>query len=341
MTYHAAQSAVYHRDIQLIPQFSRESFTTLLSHQVDYFNLKIDQITQQHFHWRQLLKQPHHLSKMKIEGLQAEIFRDKTLPHRDVPVPLIQGQLRDLPMIFTLDTLDFKGDILVSELPKASYVNGGISFTELNARVTNITNNPNHFNHNLRINASGKIYDQGNFQTVIDFDLQDDKMPYKMIGRVGEFDLTTFNQLLTPIARVNIQSGLCKDVMFNISGNDDFAIGEMVFQYNDLKFQIVNRSDIHHVNLGNSILSFWANRFVKSNNPASFYRRKGTVFFERNPNRAIFHLWAKSLLSGVIASVGVKNNKKKLKRMAGDDLNSLDFQELFDKPQRKHRRKKP
>ena len=167
-----------------------------------------------------------------------------------------------------------------------------------------------------------------------------------MDTKLSRMNLLPLNQVLTPMGRINLLSGNNKALIFHLSGNDRQAIGEMFFRYNKLKFQIVSKDDLERVSFGNSLLSFFANRLVKSNNPSFLRKRQGIIFFERDREKAIFNFWAKSILSGVISSVGVRNNRKHLKHLSVDELEQLSYRELFGdrlkmpKPSRKVRKTK-
>jgi hypothetical protein len=43
--------------------------------------------------------------------------------------------------------------------------------------------------------------------------------------------------------------------------------------------------------------------------------REGDIFYERDTNKGIFNYWAKSLLSGVVSSIGAHSSKKDIKEL--------------------------
>ena len=114
-----------------------------------------------------------------------------------------------------------------------------------------------------------------------------------------------------------------------MAANDEVAVGDMLFRYKRLRVQLLDKEDVTNSNFGNSFLSFWANRLVSSNNPSWLSRRKGTIYFERDQQKAISHFWVHSLLSGAVSSAGVKNNKRKLKKSGILNLEEMDYQRLY------------
>ena len=114
-----------------------------------------------------------------------------------------------------------------------------------------------------------------------------------------------------------------------MAANDKVAVGNMLFRYRKLRIQFLDKENPNEKNFGNSFLSFWANQLVSSNNPSWLRSRKGTIYFERDQQKAISHFWVHSLLSGVVSSTGVRNTKRKLRKSGIGDAKALEYEELF------------
>ena len=173
------------------------------------------------------------------------------------------------------------------------------------------------------------MYNQADFVTTASFKMDDSLNTFEVKGIVGSFELPILNSILTPAARIQVNKGISQRLEFDMVANEDFAIGKMFLKYKKLGFQIVNKGDFEHTGFGNSILSFWANRLVKSRNPAFLTKKQGTIYFERDKTKAFINLTVKGLLSGLVSSVGIKNNRKKLKKMGVEDLEALQYDYLF------------
>lgn len=327
--YNSAKKQLLLSDVVLKPLYAKEQFSRIISQQEDFFDIKSDSVLIHGFEWGGLFDPALHWPKIETSTLELNIFRDQNPVHPNNPQDLVQEQIKRIPFPFLLDTLLVRSDIHFSILPEKSSQPGKISFLDLHGKLIHITNLDSLWEEPMRLEAKAKLYGITDLETQMSFDMADPMNSFTMSGKVGRMDIDVMNRILTPTARMFIRKGKCKEISFEVSANKDVAIGDMFFKYNKLKFRIVDKDDIHHVSLGNSLLSFWANRLVKSNNPSFLWKRKGVIYFERNPNRAIFHYWSRALLSGIVSSVGVKNNRKQLKKLGYENLEALNYQELF------------
>ncbi len=316
-------------DLDLTPKYTKTQFSAIIPHQEDLFDLEVDSVKIHGFRWSNLFRQPLRWPKAEIVGMKLDIFRDQNPVHPNDHQDLVQEQVKRIPFPFVLDTLKVSTDIHFSILPENTSLAGVISFNDLKGNLIHITNQDSLWDRPMLLDASGKIYDRVAFNASVEFDMADPMNSFLMSGKVGRMDIELMNNILLPTARIFIRKGKNKEITFDISANKDVAIGDMFFRYNKLKFRIVDKDDIHHTSLGNSLLTFWANRLVKSNNPSFLRKREGVIYFERNPNRAIFHYWSRALLSGIVSSVGVKNNRRQLKQLGYENLEALNYQELF------------
>jgi hypothetical protein len=201
-----------------------------------------------------------------------------------------------------------------------------VFFTDLNARVVNVTNDSLHTLKFPRTNisAAAKVYGKGEVNAQFQFDLLNPENIHTYGVEVDSFDITEFNRILIPNASAQVKSGKTERIVMTARANNEYSYGEMRFYYHDLKVQLLNRESETPKGLGNILGSFFANTFIiRTNNPKNFVLRKGDIFFERDEKRAIFNYWTKSFLSGVVSSIGVANNKKKIKRMQEENLKKI------------------
>ena len=268
--------------------------------------------------------------KVHITNLNTAVFRDQRLPRLVRPVSLIQEQIKSIQIPFLLDAIDFTGNLSYTEIADSLENTTYLEFTGLKGQLTHISNHERYLSEPMHLQAIGKLYDLGPFSAEVFFDMRDTLNTFDLNCRLYKMDLEILNQLVTPLAGIHIHSGRNKDLFFRITGNDQRSIGEMSFKYNKLNFHIVNLEDPEKLGFGNSLRSFFANRLVKSNNPSFLRRRMGIIYFERDPNKAIFNFWGKSILSGIISSVGVRNNRKRLKLMSEEELEQLNYKALFN-----------
>ena len=105
---------------------------------------------------------------------------------------------------------------------------------------------------------------------------------------------------------IDVTSGSCDTMNARATGNKYASIGQMQFNYHDLKIALQNREDTLNKRFSMSFVTFVANSFViKSKN-----RKRSYIFFVRDREKFIFNYWIKTILSGVLTSAGIKRNAK-------------------------------
>ncbi len=300
-------------NIGLSSDFTANEYSKRLTFQKDWFDLKVDSVYFSGLDLQGWLNtDQYRIRKIALDGLDALIYRDKSIPFpADKVRGLPQNILRNLKSWIYLDTLQVKGDITYMEKRTEYGEVGEISFNNLDAYLFNITSVDSMARKPMRLISKGKLMNTANFEIAVLFNMKDPKDQFAFVGEVNNLPLDSMNRLLNPVASINIKSGHSKKIWFNVSANNELAKGEMKLRYSDLKIQILNPETHDTKGLGQGIKTFFANTFVvKSNNPTFLLLRNGKVFYERDPSRAIFHFCGKALLSGAVSSVGINKSAK-------------------------------
>lgn len=113
-----------------------------------------------------------------------------------------------------------------------------------------------------------------------------------------------------PLTSIQVVSGYVDSLSMNVVGKEHIAMGEMTMFYHDLKIKLLSNNPAGKKLSGKGFLSFLANTLIKNKNTS----RTGAIFFERLRNRSVLNYLVKMTLSGVGSSVGVKSNKKQVRR---------------------------
>jgi hypothetical protein len=305
-------------DIQLTSGYTPKEYSQVIEEQRDWFDVGIEKIMVNKIDVEEMISNGSYSAEnMTFDGLDALIYRDKGVPFPEDQVrSLPQENIRNISQTFQVDTINVNGRIRYQEKPDDYFTHGVISFDQLNASLLNVGNADIARNENMLLTATGKLMEVGRFDVRGAFNMNAQDEEFSLSGSIQEFPLDSMNQMLGPVANVNIKSGYAKELYFNFSANDTLARGDMRFRYDDLKIQILNAKTHDTQGLGQGIKTFFANTFVvKSKNPSYLlFLRKGTIFQERDTSRAIFNYWGKSLLSGAVSSIGVHKSDKAEKK---------------------------
>jgi hypothetical protein len=125
---------------------------------------------------------------------------------------------------------------------------------------------------------------------------------------MGPADLTLLNPILANLASAELRSGKLDTMSMRVAGREYLAFGEMKMYYHDLKVRIRKPDNRRTIITG--LTTFLANTLIKNENK----NRTGLVFFVRWRDRSAINYLVKIALSGMASSVGVKRNKKQIRK---------------------------
>ena len=117
--------------------------------------------------------------------------------------------------------------------------------------------------------------------------------------------------MLIPLISVKIKSGYADTVSMDASANEYLAFGQMNMRYKNLKIAILNKGNENTKGFKTWLINFAANTLLVKNKNTG---RKGIVYFERNRDRSFFNYLVKMFFRGMANSVGLKIDKKKIKK---------------------------
>ncbi len=326
-------SSVHAKNFALIPLVSKYDYGPTKGYQATWLSIENNSLDMEKVDFLNIINaNTLDANKIVVNKLDMSVFRDKRVSFPEWQRrPLPQATLRELDFKIDIDTIDLhNGYISYQEFAEKALSTGEVFFTDLDARITNITNDEAkikiHPHTNLAARAS--IFGKGKVHAEFQFDMQNPDNIHTYGIKVDSFDITEFNRIMIPSASVKITSGHSNQIIMSAKANNEYSYGEMKFLYEDLKISLLNRESETPKGIGNVLGSFFANTFIiKSNNPRNFIIRKGDVFYERDEKRAIFNYWTKTFLSGMVSSIGATNNKKKIKKMQEENLKQLQKQE--------------
>ncbi len=304
---------------RLLPRYGMYEFAHVVGHQTTWVMLRTKSVSLSRSDLYELLNGDKiQAGRVHVEEPFLRLFRDKRVPFPESQVRgLPHLQLLGLDQVIQIDSLDLRnGKIIYLEFAEEGKEPGQLVFSGFNARASNITNVSAQIDKNpyATLHAETMLMDQGLLKVDFVFDLTSNGGNHYVTGTLGALNLEKANAMLEPTAFVQVASGNLNEAHFNFEADTAVAIGTMDFFYKDLKVSVLNKKNLDKKGLGKSLETFFANTFiVNSNNPSFFITREGYIFFERDTSRSIINYWAKAFLSGVVSSIGAKNNKDKIK----------------------------
>ncbi len=318
--FKVSDSSITLTNVLLDPKEEKYEYGHIVGDQTDYLRINVDAVKASGIDLHSLALNKNILAKkIDLDGLNIYAFRDKRIPRlTEKERYLPQKYLLDLKVPIAIDSLKVnKGKIEYEEFGEESFRPGSVDFKKLNASLINVTNIPERIISDpfCVLTANARLMNAGNLDLFIQFDLKKEKHPFFISAKLEEMDLTHLNKMLEPNAFVTIKKGYNDILTMSANADDDVAIGEMRFEYDNLKVSLVNKNTFENKGMGPVIGSFFANTFIiNKSNPRLIIFKDGQIYFERNKYRSIFNYWAKIFFSGVVSSIGAKSNKKEIKK---------------------------
>ncbi len=239
-------------------------------------------------------------------------FRDQRFPRRtDVVKPLPVNLLKRIPLKVMADTLRVQNSLIeYEEFNARTNASGKITVSELTAELTRIRNFDLMPTDSLDIRASARIEHEVHTKLHVRESYTDTLSGFLMTATMGPADLKKLNPVLGPLASVTLVSGKLDSMTTRVAGREYLAFGEMMLKYHDLKIRVLKKGGREKRPLLGPLADLLVNTLVKNKNE----KRSGTVFFERLRDRSAVNYLVKITLSGITSSVGLRNNRKTIRR---------------------------
>lgn len=334
-------------NLTLKGRYPKYEYGNQVGHQVDWKDMLIEKIKFENVDFIDLVeKKSLKCNKIVITEGYLNLFKDKQLPFpSDRIIPIFQERVKGVSTPIKIDTIEIKSvDIFQTTLQSTGLQEGGISFINTNGLITNVTNDSARLlnNKTLKVVADSKIMGSGSLYANFDFDMLDANNHFSFDARLGTMDAQEFNGILEATAHVSVKSGDIKSINLQATGNKSYAYGNMSFIYSNLKVETVNKETLDKKGMGNALKTFFANAFVvkKKNSRLKLLGRRGEMYYERDQSRITLDYMAKTAISGVVSSIGAKNNRKEIKQINKDNKAARDLELKHQKELQKADKKK-
>jgi hypothetical protein len=299
--------------VTIIPKFSKIQFARKVGKQVSRMNVLLPKIAIHDLSFSEMKDSVFRAASIEIKSAKLHVYRDKRFPFlKETITPLPIAMIRDFNFDIAVDSIKLvDADITYEEFPEKGYHSGQVTFKKLNASLAHLTNR-NHFPDRKQATLKASSYLMGKGLINAEFSLPYNKAQvYNAKGSLGNLSLYRLNPMLENIAFMSVTSGKLNQLSFNFDYTDLRSNGTVLINYEDLKINSLTKEKDPEKN---EFMSFVVNTILKKDKDASLdkERRMGTVDFERDRRRAIFHYWWNSVLTG-IKSTALESPKKKEK----------------------------
>ncbi len=299
------------------PGLKIDSFLAQQDFQKDYITFKTGAVSIQDLNPDLYLKENIiKATTIKIQNPVFTEYKDKQIPFNSGLIkPMPVDLLKKIPFHVAIQNAEIEnGHIEYTETSAKTDAIGVIPVTRLNIRFKNIKNYNFFETDSLHIDATGFLLDTALVHLNIRESYNDPNGGFILRFQLSPIDLKLFNPVLIPLSSAKLESGILDSLSVVVQGREAMATGEMELFYHDLKIQLLKNGSPQ------KFKSFIANTFfIKKNNTS----RTGQVFFVRLRDRSAINYYIKIIGSGVASSLGVKNNKKQLRKYKKNNPTSI------------------
>lgn len=287
--------------MEMIPLFNKRQFKNQVAHQTDRMEASVDTIRFLGFHLNKLINQKYlSVEMLEVSHGRLDVFRDRNLPFNTSQRPTMPVKLiRQAPVQMWLGTTQINDlDVFYQELPEGSSKEGVIPFRGLSATLANVTNAEEHLMKDslMRIETRARVFGGPSLTAYFVYNLRDINGGYSARGTLAAMPFETINPAIYPLTGMRVIEGAHEQTNFSFTGNDFRSDGELTMRYSGLKLDLApDRSQLSQ-NITN-----WAGRqfvYHSSNPETNEELRIGTIDFEREIDRFVFHYWWNCFLTG-------------------------------------------
>jgi hypothetical protein len=308
-----SDSALVIDSVKVVPNYSKRRFAEIAGKQTDRFDISARKL---YFHSVDLKTFIEYhgfdCKKLEIQRFNLRAFRDKN-DTRHFAVPMsVQQLLRESPVFVNIDTIELKqSNIIYEEVAPGKKAPGVISFDNIEASLTGITNDSVRIQENSKIvvEAVSKLSGEGTVKALFIIPMKATGMEFFCGGLITGVPLKTLNKMVEPTAGISFSSGFIDSIDFEFNAGDVESRGWMKFRYKDLQIELPESGKNN--TFGEKLMVFLANNLIiKKNNPSGEgYASKVPLHYERNRQRFMFNYTWKTLYSGIKETVGVPEIK--------------------------------
>lgn len=251
---------------------------------------------------------------MHLDQLNIKLQRNKNFSRPpDEVKPMFKEMINAIPLRLELDSVQISNSsITYSELGEKKEESGNIIINNINGDITGITNvgelqqNLGKLNAELTSNLGGEALMKVNLTVPYD------REAFNLDVQLAEMDLTKLNPTLQPLAGLEIESGQLNHVKFHMAASMKLSQNTLVFDYSDLRVNVVKESE-DHILKKRVFLSSLANAAIRNNNmPDNEKYQTAQYETERNIYRSPINYIIQGLIQGIMRIVPGKTVQKAL-----------------------------
>jgi hypothetical protein len=301
-------------NVSLKPRGTKKEFQKKLKHRQVMYIMAIPVLQLHAISWWNLFNgEGIQAEELNISNAKCTVYLDRTLqPANKPPNDFPHQLLNSLNVPVQINRLNLKhAAIVYKEYNPLSKNTGTVYLNSVNARVTNLTNEPGAMKQNNKtvLTATAVFMHKAQLKTRFQFNLSKIKTgAFTANIQMGALDNEVLNPIAEPMGLFQIKSGNLQKATASIQGDNYNASGKVLVLYNDLHVTPLKPAGADTTEIRKKhLVSFFANTFiVKNDNPSKGEEpRSPDASFKRLVGSDLFNLVWKTMLVGTLKTIGV------------------------------------
>lgn len=309
--------------IHLVSPYPKLEFAYYQPHHKDWFDVAAATVVLEGINRQRLLSDSCLEARaLKVDDILLQNFKNKQIPITPHIVPMLYTVIQQAPFKFSVqDAYVTRFNVIYEELAKKGTSLGRLVFTDMNGHVSGLTNIPTHFDQYIRLEATGNMMAEGPFHAVWQLPVDPANDRFLLQARLDSLDLTTLNQIITPLASAEVKGGKAYAIRFHMDAGSPGGTIDLAVPYRGLKVALLKKKEEGEL-VDRSFLSGLANMLLKHDNPSYPERpdsqlREVHRYVERDPYHSTFNYLWQLLKPALIETVGVTRTEQKIAKGIG------------------------
>lgn len=313
--YSATSNTLMLDSFTVEPNFKDYDFTSRREFQMDRVEADFSNIFVYNFAAADYFKLKRFVSSyIEIRKLELSVFRDNRKKFKHVVKPTFQEMIYNYPGLLNIDSLKIlSGNITYTEHAEKANEPGMISFNEVEARLSKITNDTIYKTDTafLELHTKAKLMGKGDLAISLKSRIFDSNNTFSVDGTLSEMDAGDLNPMLEKNAFVYATSGKIDAMSFHFTADNVKATGQTTVLYHELYLAVKNKRTDETTAFKEKFFSLIANIKVMDSNPLPGETvRVGTIDYHRDPERFLFNYCFKSIMTGIKSNLD-RNPKRR------------------------------
>lgn len=282
--------------LEYLCDMNRKTFVKSIGTERDLYNIKVDKLNLNKLSWgfREDDTLFVHSHKLQLDGVNANIFRDKRVTDDVRKKKLYNALLRDLNFDLRIDTLAVRNSTLEYEEQVGEGGPGKLRWSPFNLTAVNVYSG---FEQkelpDVKIHITARFMDVAPMNVNWSLNVLDKSDGFRIRGSIKKFPV----ERLTPFSKPYMNftgKGILDEVYFDFKGNDDGSKGNFAINYDDLKFTVYQKDDRKKKN---KLLTAVTRLFIKKDTKEKVKHTEIEV--AREKDKSFYNMFWKSIAEGL------------------------------------------